>query len=184
MNTIQLSQQVFVSDPCYTVGTWCQLLLKNVLPGTYHCNVNQDNIYSRNATLEITHQDYTRGKASNLPYDFVTDIGVDSGQAGIFSASSYRNDQYEVPVIPGDQWTLGNLIQKDEPGEHWYDKMCGYTCNTEEGWAAYDAGVVCSSGFGDGYYPVYAAKNADQQVISLIIEFMGEEKPQGDEYQE
>ena len=34
-NKIQLGEEVMVSDPCYSIGTWCQIKLSNVLPGFY-----------------------------------------------------------------------------------------------------------------------------------------------------
>ena len=32
MNQITLSENVMVSDPCYSLDTWCQTKLNNVLP--------------------------------------------------------------------------------------------------------------------------------------------------------
>ena len=32
---ITLTNRVVVSDPCYDIPTWCQIILNNVLPGGY-----------------------------------------------------------------------------------------------------------------------------------------------------
>ena len=39
----------------------------------------------------------------------------------------------------------------------WYEAMCNFTLEND-GWGAYDAGAVSSSGWGDGMYPVYGAE--------------------------
>ena len=189
MQTIQLSDQVFVSDPCYDRGTWCQLKLKNVLPGSYVADVEVDETYGRNSILRITHSNFMAGKASNLQFRHIGEAGVDSGQLGIFDFVSYRNDQH--PVLPAalhaskdasQEWTVGSYHKSDKIGESWYDHICSHTCNTEDSWGTYDSGVVSSSGWGDGVYEVYAAYNDQQQIIALEVTFMAEEHPEGDEW--
>lgn len=192
MQTIHLSNEVFVSDPCYDKGTWCQLKLSNVLPGGYIPQVEMHPRYGRNAVLRITHEKYMSGKASNLYFKHIGEAGVDSGQLGIFDARSYRNDQHHVlPAAPypgldlRNVWTVGEYSQsQDKPGECWYDHICSHTCNTEESWGTYDTGVVSTSGWGDGVYDVYAAYNDQDQIVALEIDFMAEENPEGDEWPE
>ena len=41
MNQITLSENVMVSDPCYSLDTWCQTKLNNVLPGIYNVQVEK-----------------------------------------------------------------------------------------------------------------------------------------------
>lgn len=190
MQKIQLSDQVFVSDPCYDRGTWCQLKVNNVLPGAYYAQVEIDEKFGRNAVLRITHEKYIAGKASNLQFRHLGEAGVDSGQLGIFDFMSYRNDQH--PVLPAalhaskdssQEWTVGKYSQSEsKQGESWYDHICSHTCNTEDSWGTYDSGVVSSSGWGDGVYDVYAAYNDQQQVVAIEVEFMAEENPEGDEW--
>ena len=189
---IKLSSEVYVSDPCYDKGTWCQLHLKGLLPGNYHVIVDIHETYGRNSVLRITHESMLKGKDSNLRFNYLGEAAVDSGQLGIFDAMSYRNDQY--PVLPAklhksrkkqDEWVVGEYYKsKDKEGEDWYDRITSYTCNTENSWGTYDAGVVTSSGWGDGFYPVYSALNSDQKIIALEIEFMSEENPEDDEWPE
>lgn len=110
-------------------------------------------------------------------------IGVDSGQAGIFSHDSYRNDDHSVlqerpepSGKPGCSWDYGYF--SDQPGDKFYDLMCGLTLNNEEGWGVYDKGVVSRSGYGDGSYDLYVTRNGEGQIIGICIDFLVEE----DEY--
>ena len=41
MNQITLSENVMVSDPCYSPDTWCQTKLNSVLPGLYNVDVQK-----------------------------------------------------------------------------------------------------------------------------------------------
>jgi len=86
MKTIQLGEKVVVSDPCYELPTWCQAVIENVLPGEYDCKVITKDMGMwgiRNTELIVT--------KSGLVPELLTweetpfDIGVDSGQAGVFS---------------------------------------------------------------------------------------------------
>lgn len=172
MKTIQLSNDVIITDPCYTEDTWCLTRLNNVLPGSYVCAADHDSSTDRIAMLRITHQDYITGKKARLTYEHVADIGVDSGQAGIFCMTSYRDDAYDIP-IPEDKsssWIVDQGPTEGYPGQYWYNRVSSYTF-TKDDWGAYDRGVLSRSGWGDGVYPVTIAKDGDQ-VISIQIQFM------------
>jgi hypothetical protein len=167
--TITLGDEVYVTDPCYSVPTWCQLKFKDVLPGEWIVTMIYDELggTNRNAELHLIHKDYQNSK--DLAYDWFGDFGVDSGQAGVFDAASYRNDaaaaNFKTPridfVIPGDK----------TDGDAWYEKICRFTL-AEDGWGAYDAGAVSSSGWGDGEYPVYGAENKDGKTVALNLVFI------------
>lgn len=80
---ITLGDKVFVTDPCYKPNIWCQALLENVKPGTWHTEmerVNEGVWGTRVSALTVWHSDFDK------PNEFQeTDecIGVDSGQAGV-----------------------------------------------------------------------------------------------------
>jgi hypothetical protein len=76
------------------------------------------------------------------------DVCVDSGQCGIFSIDTYRNDTIAegIETPPNDFKISG----KSE-GDLWYEKMCDFTLS-EDSWGMYNTGVVSSSGVGDGGY--------------------------------
>ena len=113
--TITLGEKVMVSDPCYGLGTWCQGVLDNVLPGVYDCNVeysDEGDWGIRVSAIEVTHES-CRGRFIALECeDF--DVGVDSGQAGIFDYeyyAKYHMDATERPHVDDD----------------WYDMVCDLT---------------------------------------------------------
>lgn len=103
---IELSNKVMVSDPCYDLDIWCQGVLENVKPGTWHTKAENLNINcwgDRCSALIAWHEDVEE------PDNFEkTDIhvGVDSGQAGIY-------DYNHFAYIKNDR----------EYDENWYDNI-------------------------------------------------------------
>ncbi len=167
--TINLGPEVYVTDPCYSVPTWCQTKLTNVLPGEWIVSMIYDEKggSNRNAELFLVHKDY-QGKSLLYDWDWLGDFGVDSGQAGVFDAASYRSDSaaeaIKTPKV--DFFLPGN----DQEGDAWYEKICKFTL-ANDGWGTYAAGAVSSSGFGDGMYPVYGAE-VDGKVVALQLVFI------------
>jgi hypothetical protein len=178
--TINLGAEVYVTDPCYSVPTWCQKKLDNVLPGEWVVSMIYDEKEGtdRNAELYLIHKDYQSTKG--LSFDWLGDFGVDSGQAGVFDAASYRDDAYAAGIttpevdfgLPGDpvEGDAFVLPIRDQEGDLWYETMCKFTL-AEDGWGSYDTGVVSSSGWGDGMYPVYGAE-VDGKIVALQLVFI------------
>jgi len=175
--TINLGPEVYVTDPCYSVPTWCQTKLTNVLPGEWVVSMIYDEKQgtNRNAELFLVHKDHQITK--DLVYDWFGDFGVDSGQAGVFDAASYRSDSAAEAINP--PWIDFVLPGKDLEGDAWYEKICKFTLG-ESGWGAYDAGAVSSSGWGDGMYPVYGAE-VNGQVVALQLVFIDQSAEDEDE---
>lgn len=173
--TINLGPEVYVTDPCYSAPIWCQIKLENVLPGRWIVSMIYDeaNGTDRNAELYLIHEDHQ--KHGGLKFRFLDNICVDSGQAGIFDAASYRDDStvgtMEVPV---SDFTINN----NESGERWYEAMCKFTL-TNEGWGSYDTGVVSRSN-DDGSYPVYGAE-VDGKIVGLQLSFI-DQSPEDDDW--
>lgn len=170
MKTITLSNEVMVSDPCYTVGTWCQHKLTNVLPGEYQCTVAKFDAGpwgTRCSFIIAVHKDYNTDEKLNWRKDTTADIGVDSGQAGIFSMETYRKD--EVFVIGQSEHTKRwGLSTKNDGGEEWYGHMCDLTDG--EGWGTYPNGIVSQSGIGDGSYELRVAKHKGK-IVGMVFDF-------------
>ena len=167
---IKLNEEVVVSDPCYSMPTWCQHVVKNVLPGEYESfalGTEKNGPYGfRIAALQVIHKDYLD---THLNWRKVSDqIGVDSGQCGIFSAESYRNDEVEIerPVLAEGFAMPFN----DQPGDSWYESMCHFTLGDER-WGDYSEGVVSASGFGDGVYTCKVAKD-NGKVVGIMIDYL------------
>jgi hypothetical protein len=173
---INLGTEIYVTDPCYSVPTWCQLKVGDVLPGEWIATVIYDELggSNRNAEIHLVHKDHQA--AGNLMYDWIGDFGVDSGQAGVFNAASYRDDAAaERIVTPQVDFSIGRHME----GDAWYEAMCKFTL-AENGWGAYDEGVVSSSGYGDGMYAAYGAYDEDGKLVALNLVFIPQDPE--DEY--
>lgn len=165
---ITLGEKVMVSDPCYGLGTWCQGVLENVLPGEYDCVMERsdDCIWgNRVSAIEVTHISYKGKYFFSACEDF--QVGVDSGQAGIFDYEYYA--KYH---------TDGN--GRPEVNNDWYDMVCDKTYTDYfDGNTIDNLGFASSSGFGDGGYYCWTARNKDGKVIYIRVEFISE-----DDYEE
>jgi hypothetical protein len=173
MKTIEFNDVVMVSDPCYTIPTWCQIKLTNVLPGSYKPFVHKSNSFGwgmRCHYLGVVHTDFAN---QDLTWrEAPGEVGVDSGQAGIFSIEGYRNDELaESITTPDSKFNIG----RDGDGDAWYEKMCQFTLSDNQ-WGSYDTGVVSSSGIGDGGYRCLVAKK-DGKIVGICIDYLMEKQP-------
>lgn len=178
--TINLGPEVYVTDPCYSVPTWCQKKLDNVLPGEWIVSMIYDEKggSNRNAELYLIHKDYQ--SKYGLSFDWLGDFGVDSGQAGVFDAASYRDDAYAAGITTPE---VDFFLQGDpEEGDAWYTKMCKFTL-AADGWGSYAAGAVSSSGWGDGMYPVYGAE-VDGNIVALQLVFIDQSAEDEDDWED
>lgn len=168
MKSINLGDEVVVSDPCYEIPTWCQAIVRNVLPGNYRTTVvksDKGDWGTRCSHLIAIHEDHCHQDEKFQWKHYPAVIGVDSGQAGIFSMDSYRKDDHPFDTQGydfGANWDT-------QDGDKWYRQMCGRTLDTEQ-WGLYDKGVVSSSGYGDGSYTLFVAMK-NKKVIGFVIDF-------------
>lgn len=114
--TITLGSKVMVSDPCYRLGTWCQGVLENVLPGEYNCSYNYDENEGRVSFIHIAHSSLSNDTlddavANSETADF--EVGVDSGMAGIYDYDYYASHH------------------EPELDETWYDTVFQATKNIQ-----------------------------------------------------
>lgn len=157
------SDKLVVSDPCYKLGTWCMGTVPNVKPGLWTASigvVDTGEFGKRNAFLSAFHQDspaLQKLKACSAPFD----VGVDSGQAGIFDLNHFQDES----VIENQELT--------DFGTRWYTFCCYQTLDGEHHAGLIPYGVVASSGFGDGCYPCYYCTDRGNDATSwgIIIDF-------------
>lgn len=168
---IKLGSEVICIDPCYDDAALGVKL--SVLPGSYYCYVSRAED-ERIASISVRHVDHT-DVAIDMEYspsesDTRKYVGVDSGQASIIDFKA---------------WQAYVAHPKDESvAEEWYQQACAHTlsrlqygimvgndCNWRE--AAY--GFVSSSGYGDGCYRVYVAKNGSD-IVGIRIEYIYPDK--------
>lgn len=106
MQEIYLRDKVIVSDPCYEIGTWCQGVLSNVKEGTYQCSYEKcDGMVS---SIKVVHTDALKSNLSYTKEEF--QVGVDSGQAGIFDYDIYET-----------------FHKNEELDKTWYKEICKLT---------------------------------------------------------
>lgn len=176
MNQITLSENVMVSDPCYTTDTWCQTKLDNVLPGLYNVEVEKSDEGDwgvRVSGITILHESITDDGVS-LEWEDHSECGVDSGQCGIFCMTGYRNDELSESITTP---TLDRPFEIPfrEDGDKWYTKMCQFTLGKDQ-FGSYDTGVVSSSGIGDGGYRCLVAKKKGK-IVGIAIDYLMERFP-------
>lgn len=160
---IKLGSKVLVSDPCYDYPTWCTKLVENVKPGNYNTNVTYcyGNMVS---DLQVIHEDYDMYDLDWYPV--VADIGVDSGQCGIFDF-----DQGQSIIGTGE------YDEKDS----FYGKACACTHNADTKYGEMDTyGVVSRSGGGDGTYDLYVA-DIDDEIVGIKVVFIDTDEDEDEE---
>lgn len=154
-----------VTDPCYDTGVWCSGRLDNVRSGLWEAHVGfheSEDWGRRPAYLHVFHVDAQTTFNMDEELDsswreapFV--VGVDSGQAGFFDHDLYETIQrYE-------------LVRNK-----FYDEVSGIT-GSAAAWGTHAAGVVATSGYGDGSYRCLYRYEGNAIAEALIV-FIEEEE--------
>lgn len=182
------SGKIVLSDPCYTIPTWCQGVIENVKNGEWVADVEKtdgsDGWGVRVSAVFAYHKDSHKERGDlkdalvngwGKVMDF--DGGVDSGQFGFFDHEHYRNDK-SAKDLP--KYDFGRA---EESGEEWYMAVCNLTLSDEQ-WGVLPFGVVSSSGYGDGSYSTYAVQNENGEYIGFITKFIFEDEEEADEWDE
>ncbi len=165
MKQIKLGKKVRVSDPCYGTDVWCAGTIDNVKEGIYNVEVEMldEGMWgNRVKSLTVTHSEYKDIVCFTEEADF--EVGVDSGQAGFYDEEYYQ--QYHT---------------EEECNDDWYDAICNLTLSRAQYGTKDEKCVVSSSGYGDGGYTCYIARNDKHEVIALMIEFITDDN---DDYEE
>lgn len=162
---ITLENKVKVSDPCYEYDTWCSTVLENVEPGNYHTFVKYENgdWGVRVAELLAIHK---RCSYDSTSYQWKLEnenIGVDSGQCGIFNANYYKIQKKLDDIFKERN---GTEIDSDK----WFYGRCCMGTKDPYNWAEIDGeGVVAASGYGDGVYELYTITENDKIVGFKLV---------------
>ena len=132
MGKIKLGSRVIVTDPCYGIDTWCQGVLEDVKPGDYNCHIVEGVCGSwgnRVKEIAVTHCD-SKFDISEIQIEQDFEVGVDSGNAGIFDYDFYKS-------------TCDEFL-------NWFDKR-----GSDHFYNPGGQGLLASSGCGDGSYTCY-----------------------------
>lgn len=138
---------VDITDPCYGKDIWCRKNDVKISEGKYQCvtwicRKRDKHPDRRIAVIGIYLAGYIPVQND---MECIGEIGVDAGLAGFFN---------NKPDYTDAEWS------------EFCDKLCdGNAWLTEEGFWS-------SSGYGDGCYPVYAAKNQQGVINALEIRFI------------
>ena len=198
---IVLGEKVMVSDPCYGLETWCQGVIENVLRGEYVCKVgysDEDEYGTRVADIEVIHKSFSGKFLEYYPEEF--EVGVDSGQAGIFDYEYYKKyhkdrnehkhvDEHWYARVCGITYTRKkNPYYKefnDWGDKEFFKKYAEYMHNTKinspyleklDGNIIDNLGIVSSSGYGDGGYVCWTAHSNEGKVVGIRVEFITEDE--------
>lgn len=168
-----LGNKVMVSDPCYGTNTWCQGVLENVRAGfwdAYIKKTDEGNWGIRVAELVAINLDYNDPDSDE--YDKISadniielqefEVGVDSGTAGIFDYDYYCKHHTEKDA--DDRWYDKQIINQFFPtvDASGWEKSVFTEFN----------GVASTSGYGDGGYDCYVARNNEGEIIGIKIVYI------------
>ena len=136
---LELGTKVDITDPCYDKDVWCRMTT-DCEPGLYkgYAEMSDEGDWGmRVATVSIFKGDKMWGIEE---MEYIGNIGVDAGLAGFF------NDK---PDFSDTEWN------------EFCDKI-----NDGDAWNLYN-GIFSSSGYGDGYYNVYA--NEERNAFTIVF---------------
>lgn len=170
-----VSGKVQITDPGYDKTIWCAATIENVKNGKWNAYANQkdagDGWGTRCTELMVWHSDYQQKVVSLMKALLVTEeIGVDSGQAGVFDSKFFKDDKSVEGV---ERQRNGEVICEDEP---FYSMCCDRTLS-ETGWGTIPYGAVSSSGYGDGGYRAFVFRDTYSPggpVVGIKIVFIDE----------
>ena len=97
-------------------------------------------------------------------------FSVDSGQA-IVGDPCYLEDWK-----PWNSEEDNFADHENKAGEYGYLGACNATLGKGYGELNNGSAVAFSTGYGDGYYPVYAEINEDGRVAKIVIDFVGDDE--------
>lgn len=164
MKTFEVtSGALLVTDPCYQVPTWCTGRVENAKNGTWLAGIkvtDEGSWGSRVAEFIAWHAGSGLVGSDAIDDKLDADIGVDSGQCGVFDAKQYEK-------------MGGGRGEYDDPTS-FYGAICTGTLSDEHmGSVAF--GAASSSGFGDGSYNAYVLRDAAGMAYAVKIVFIDEE---------
>lgn len=158
------SGKLTISDPCYERGCICAATVnaKNGTWKAYIVHMNEGMFGNRVSELIAIHSDYSSPDYVAFHETINDDIGVDSGQAGIFDDASF--------------------VGRTDENESWYEMICKKTL-TKKGGGVVNGGCASQSGVGDGGYPA-TGHSVDGVFDAIRICFLEDnDKYEEDEYE-
>ena len=173
---IHLGNQVVVSDPIYNIETSSQSVVSNVKPGIYYTWINKTKsslIGEIITEVVATHEEFYHELCDDcgiLDWHLYDDcIEVNSGQCGIFSIETYRNDKMADIITRSAHGQIFEHLPIVESGDLWYMTISSLSLS-KKGWGTYWGGVVATAGIGCGEFDLFIQKENDE-IHSFLLEF-------------
>ena len=116
----------------------------------------------------------------NDSWEYIGSIGVDSGQMMLSDPCYVKDFEDSDDVVE-----LMDAIKNGSDDSYSYTGACSQSNTSQQAGVLVndigaEMGVVCSSVFGDGVYPVFVKRhdfgNNDTRVVEMKIEFVNEEQ--------
>jgi hypothetical protein len=164
------SGKLMVSDPCYSIEkcSHCQIQLDNVKNGTWSAFTKYEDAGMWGNRVHELEARFGACIIKDYQWEEVNETAaVDSGQMGLFDLDMYHGGEDDYDDVNG-----------------WYRKCCNYTLDSDGCASSLEGGCVSSSGYGDGSYPCYIAKDADGKIVAVKVVFIDEDEGYVDEYDE
>lgn len=168
IGTFSLGTKVMVSDPCYKLNTWCQGVLENVKSGIWDAYLKMIDTGMwgvRVAELIAVNSEHSRKHPIIIDGHQEFEVGVDSGCAGIFDYEYYCKCHTDEDV--NEDWYEKQIIYQFFPGDESTWQKSVFTESN---------GVVSNSGYGDGGYDCYVARNDEGEIVGIRIVYIIEEE--------
>lgn len=164
--------KICVTDPCYSRDVRCAAWDLHVIAGNW-CgiiNVSDEGSWGHRVASIVCYTKDSKPDDSDWEMtDF--DIGVDSGQCGVFDASKFPETRGEYNDI-----------------NSFYGECCAMTRGYGGVVGGYPGagafGIVSGSGYGDGGYSLEVVKNDEGLITAVRVTFIGEDDEEDfdDEY--
>ncbi len=159
--------RAYITDPAYRDDTSLRLLVK-VQRGTWQAAIDlrdERDLGMRVAELITAHESVDVAAVTWQVEDFV--LGVDSGTAGVFDVDHFHVDAEGRADVREqarrDGW---------DDGEAWYQSLVMDAIESGTSNRVLPHGVITSTGFGDGGYDCYTARNKRKEVIAVRLVFL------------
>lgn len=153
----KIKRTMGVWDPCYGSGTTLP-----ALAGKWIAEIEvvdqRDGWGKRVARLTVRHESHPDAVLD----EFIDTEGVDSGQMGFYDSGALVSEGVST-------------------SEDLYNDICELTLGDMHAGILEDLGVVSSSGYGDGGYPLHVARNKDKRVVAAEVKFIYDEESEGED---
>ena len=154
-------EEIAITDPCYNKSVWCRINDVPIMPGLYRCvyamiSSQEDGINIKSiAQTMIVRDDYLTAHPDIIfllqleDWEYVGEIGVDSGMAGFFQ---------DKPNFSNAEWSdFCNSID-------WKKNAHLENSGKPNGWRGFWTGTNS-----DGGYPVYGIQENGRYVALAIV---------------